>query len=95
MIVCILWLGVGGGGFILGGGGWWWVFFCWWWVVVGGGTVYNSPFLNDHIKMTVYFTKNDDVILFHFNMKKLNMFNFLHFKMMKIFLKLSDTIVLS
>ena len=45
--------------------------------------------------MTVYFTKNDDVILFHFNMKKLNMFNFLHFKMMKIFLKLSGTIVLS
>ena len=62
---------------------------------MGGGTVYNSPFLNDHIKMTVYFTKNDDVILFHFNMKKLNMFNFLHFKMMKIFLKVSDTIVLS
>ena len=26
---------------------------------------------NDHIKMTVYFTKNDDLILFHFNMKKL------------------------
>ena len=41
-------------------------------------------FLNDHIKMTVYFTKNDDLILFHFNMKKLNMFNFLHIKMMKI-----------
>ena len=34
--------------------------------------------------MTVYFTKNDDLILFHFNMKKLNMFNFLHIKMMKI-----------
>ena len=28
--------------------------------------------------MTVYFTKNDDLILFHFNMKKLNI------KMMKI-----------
>ena len=41
--------------------------------------------------MTVYFIKNDDLILFHFNMKKLNMFNFLHIKMMKI----SDTIVLS
>ena len=34
--------------------------------------------------MTVYFTRNDDLILFHFNMKKLNMFNFLHIKMMKI-----------
>ena len=34
--------------------------------------------------MTVYFTKNDDLILFHFNMKKLNMFNFLHIKIMKI-----------
>ena len=45
--------------------------------------------------MTVYFIKNDDLILFHFNMKKLNMFNFLQIKMMKTFLKLSDTIVLS
>ena len=45
--------------------------------------------------MIVYFTKNDDLILFHINMKKLNMFNFLHFKMMKILFKLSDTIVLS
>ena len=45
--------------------------------------------------MTVYFTKNDDLILFHINMKKLNMFNFLHFKMMKTLFKLSDTIVLS
>ena len=34
--------------------------------------------------MTVYFTKNDYLILFHFNMKKLNMFKFLHIKMMKI-----------
>ena len=35
--------------------------------------------------MTVHFTKNDDlIILFHFNMKKLNLFNFLHIKMMKI-----------
>ena len=34
--------------------------------------------------MTVYFTKNDDLILYHFNMKKLNMFKFLHIKMMKI-----------
>ena len=34
--------------------------------------------------MNVYFTKNDDLIFFHFNMKKLNMFNFLHIKMMKI-----------
>ena len=33
--------------------------------------------------MTVYFTKNDDFILFRFNMKKLNMFNFLHIKIMK------------
>ena len=41
-------------------------------------------FLNDHIKVIVYFTKNDDLILFHFNMKKLNMFNFLHNKMMNI-----------
>ena len=41
-------------------------------------------FLIDHIKMTVHFIKNDDLILFHFNMKKLNMFNFLHIKMMKI-----------
>ena len=45
--------------------------------------------------MTVYFTKNDDLILFHINMKKLNMFNFLYFKTMKILFKLSDTIVLS
>ena len=34
--------------------------------------------------MTVYFTKNDDLILFHFNMEKLNMFSFLHIKMVKI-----------
>ena len=34
--------------------------------------------------MTVYFTKTDDLILFYFNMKKLNMFNVLHTKMMKI-----------
>ena len=34
--------------------------------------------------MTVYFTKKYDLILFHVNMKKLNMFNFLHIKMMKI-----------
>ena len=34
--------------------------------------------------MTVHFTKNDDLILFHFKMKKLNMFNLLHIKMMKI-----------
>ena len=38
----------------------------------------------DNIKMTVYFTKNGDLILVHFNMKKLNMFNFLLIKMMKI-----------
>ena len=30
------------------------------------------------MKMTVYFTKNNDLIFFHFNTKKLNMFNFLH-----------------
>ena len=41
-------------------------------------------FLNDHIKMTMYFTKSDYLILFHFNMKKLNMFNFLHIKVIKI-----------
>ena len=75
--------------------GWWWVVAGIFWVVVGDGMVYNIPFLNDHIKMTVYFIKNDDLILFHFNMKKLNMFNFLQIKMMKTFLKLSDTIVLS
>ena len=34
--------------------------------------------------MTVYFTKADDLIIFYFNMKKLNMFNVLHTKMMKI-----------
>ena len=34
--------------------------------------------------MTLYFTKNDDLILFHFNMRNLNMFNFLYIKMMKI-----------
>ena len=34
--------------------------------------------------MTVYFTKSNNLILFHFNMKKLNMFNFFHIKMMKI-----------
>ena len=32
--------------------------------------------------MTVYFTKNDDLILFHFNMKKLNLFNFRYIEMM-------------
>ena len=42
-------------------------------------------FLNDHIKMTVYFIKNDDLILFRFNMKKLNMFNFLHIKLACVF----------
>ena len=30
--------------------------------------------------MAVFFTKNNDLILFHFNMKKLNMLNFLHIK---------------
>ena len=34
--------------------------------------------------MTVYFTKNDNLILFHFNMKKLNMFIFPRIKMVKI-----------
>ena len=34
--------------------------------------------------MTVYFTKNDNLILLYFNMKKLNMFNCLHIKMVKI-----------
>ena len=34
--------------------------------------------------MAVYLTKNDDLILFHFNMTKLNMFNFLHVKIMTI-----------
>ena len=34
--------------------------------------------------MTVYFTETDDLILFHFNMKKLNMSNFLNIKIMKI-----------
>ena len=34
--------------------------------------------------MTMYFTKNHDLILFHFNMEKLSMFNFLRIKMMKI-----------
>ena len=34
--------------------------------------------------MTVYFTKSDDLIVFHFDMKKLNVFNFLRIKMMKI-----------
>ena len=34
--------------------------------------------------MIVYFTKNDDLILFCFNMKKLNIFNFLHIKIMKM-----------
>ena len=34
--------------------------------------------------MTVYFTKTNDLILFHFNVKKLNMFHFLHIKMMRI-----------
>ena len=35
-------------------------------------------------KMTMHFTRNYDLILFNFNMKKLIMFNFLHIKMMKI-----------
>ena len=34
--------------------------------------------------MTLYFLKNDDLILFHLNMKKLNMSNFLLTKMIKI-----------
>ena len=34
--------------------------------------------------MTMYFTKNHDLILFHFNMEKLSMFNFLRIKMMRI-----------
>ena len=34
--------------------------------------------------MTVYSTKIDYLIVFHFNMKKLNMFNFLQTKIMKI-----------
>ena len=34
--------------------------------------------------MTAYFAKHDDLILYHFNMKKLNMFIFLHIKMVKI-----------
>ena len=38
--------------------------------------------------MTVYFTKNDDLILFHVNMKKLNMLKFLHIKMMKIYFEI-------
>ena len=33
--------------------------------------------------MTVYFTKNDDLILFHFNMKNLNTFISPRIKMMK------------
>ena len=46
--------------------------------------------------MTVYFTENNDLILFHFHMKNLNMFNILRIEMMKISLmKLSDTVVLS
>ena len=32
----------------------------------------------------MYFTKNDDLILSHFNPQKLNMFNVLHIKVMKI-----------
>ena len=46
-------------------------------------------------KMTVYFTKNDDLILFHFDMKELNVFNFLYIKMMKISFEISDSNVLS
>ena len=38
--------------------------------------------------MTVCFTKNDNLILLHFNMKKLNMFNFLNIKMMKNFFEI-------
>ena len=34
--------------------------------------------------MAVYFIKNNDLNLFHFNMKKLNMFNFLYIKIMRI-----------
>ena len=45
--------------------------------------------------MTVYFTKNDDLILFHFDMKELNVFNFLYIKMMKISFEISDSNVLS
>ena len=44
----------------------------------------TRSFLNGHIKITVYLRKNDDLILFHFNMKRLNMLNCLHIKMMKI-----------
>ena len=38
--------------------------------------------------MTVYFTKTDDLILFHSNMKKLNMLNFLNIKIMKIYFEI-------
>ena len=38
--------------------------------------------------MTIYFTKNDDLILFHFNMKNLNMVSFLHIKMRKIYFEI-------
>ena len=34
--------------------------------------------------MTVYFTKNDDLILCPFNMKMLNMFDLLYIKIIKI-----------
>ena len=40
--------------------------------------ILKQSFLNDHIKMIVYFTKKDDLILFHFNIRKLNTFNFPH-----------------
>ena len=45
--------------------------------------------------MTMYFTKNHDLILFHSDMKELNVFNFLYIKMMKISLEISDSNVLS
>lgn len=38
----------------------------------------------DHINIFVCLTKNDDLIFFNFNMKKLSMFSSLHITMMKI-----------
>ena len=48
------------------------------------GQFSSGTIVLETIKMTVYFINSDDLILFHFNMKKLNIFNFLHINMMKV-----------
>ena len=52
----------------------------------------TRSFLNDHIKITVYFTKNDDLIHCQFNMKMTRSTFFLT-KLRRFLLELPDTIL--